>query len=72
MSLYDPLGLVVPFLLPLKLFVQDLVIHGYGWDEPLREEHDHNLDKCLDNIRKVEKIKVCRCLTTNELGRVVK
>lgn len=36
MSLLDPISLLVPFALPLKLLVHDLVVEGLDWDDPKR------------------------------------
>ncbi|XP_033099342.1 uncharacterized protein LOC117102986 [Anneissia japonica] len=32
-SLFDPLGLVAPFILPAKMLLQDLCRQGLGWDD---------------------------------------
>lgn len=37
-SVYDPLGLVCPFILPAKKIMQDLCRENYGWDEPVPQE----------------------------------
>ena len=38
-SMYDPLGFVVPVILPAKSLLQSLCILGkYGWDEEISEE----------------------------------
>ncbi|KAL6727694.1 hypothetical protein Aduo_009548 [Ancylostoma duodenale] len=37
-STFDPLGLLVPFLAPFKVFIQDTWKKKYQWDDPLHEE----------------------------------
>ncbi|KIH53908.1 integrase core domain protein [Ancylostoma duodenale] len=37
-STFDPLGLLVPFLAPLKVFIQDTWKKKYQWDDPFDEE----------------------------------
>ncbi|KIH44929.1 hypothetical protein ANCDUO_25036, partial [Ancylostoma duodenale] len=37
-STFDPLGLLVPFLAPFKVFIQDTWKKKYQWDDPLDEE----------------------------------
>ncbi|XP_064647472.1 uncharacterized protein LOC135500156 [Lineus longissimus] len=36
-SVYDPMGIVSPFVLPAKVLIQELCRRGAGWDEPLSE-----------------------------------
>ena len=38
-SIYDPLGLVGPFLLEGKKILQEVTRGSAGWDEPISEEH---------------------------------
>jgi hypothetical protein len=37
-SVYDPLGLVAPVVLPAKRMLQELWPSGCGWDEELPKE----------------------------------
>jgi len=37
-SVFDPLGVLVPFLLPVKCLIQTLWYKKRGWDEPLDED----------------------------------
>ena len=37
-SVYDPLGLVAPVVLPAKCMLQELCRKNYGWDETLPSE----------------------------------
>ena len=36
-SLYDPLGLISPIIIPMKILFQELCRDNRGWDEPLSE-----------------------------------
>ena len=38
-SIYDPLGLVGPLLLPGRKILQQISADKQGWDEPLSQEH---------------------------------
>ena len=38
-SLYDPLGMATPFILPAKLLLQDLCRRGLGWDDEVPDLH---------------------------------
>lgn len=37
-SVFDPLGIVAPFMLPVKVLVQRLCKQNIGWDDPIPEE----------------------------------
>ncbi|XP_066915532.1 uncharacterized protein [Clytia hemisphaerica] len=37
-SMYDPLGLISPFLLEGKKIIQEICANKHGWDEPLTEQ----------------------------------
>eukprot|EP00111_Clytia_hemisphaerica_P014184 TCONS_00041779-protein len=37
-SMYDPLGLISPFLLEGKKILQEICANKHGWDEPLTEQ----------------------------------
>ena len=71
MSLYDPMGFMSPFILPLKILLQKLVIANCDWDDELADEYATELEKCLLNIDQVESIRIQRCYTTAELKEVV-
>uniref|UniRef100_A0A7I4YA28 Integrase catalytic domain-containing protein n=2 Tax=Haemonchus contortus TaxID=6289 RepID=A0A7I4YA28_HAECO len=36
-STFDPLGILSPFLAPFKIFLQDMWIKSYQWDEPFED-----------------------------------
>lgn len=59
MAIYDPLGLMVPFIIPLKLFFQKLIAKC-EWDDALDEEQRHEFAKCISIIQKMETIPVQR------------
>ncbi|GMR34234.1 hypothetical protein PMAYCL1PPCAC_04429, partial [Pristionchus mayeri] len=37
-AVFDPMGFLIPLLLPLKMFLQKVFMQSYGWDQPLSEE----------------------------------
>ena len=71
MSLYDPLGLICPFILPLKLFIQKLILAKCDWDDPFSPELNDEFNRCVQNIAKVEQLNIQRCYTTSEFGKIV-
>ncbi|XP_047474085.1 uncharacterized protein LOC125028654 [Penaeus chinensis] len=60
-SLYDPLGLVSPFTLPVKLVLQSLCKKGLKWDEPIPDKESKEYRKWIETIDSLENIKVPRC-----------
>lgn len=62
-SVYDPLGLLCPFVFPAKVIVQDLCRKKYGWDDELSPDDVVRWLQWLEDLPKVEQVKVRRCLS---------
>ena len=60
MSLFDPLGVVSPFLLPLKLQLQRLSKLGLGWDAQIPEEERVVWERLMKGFSKLSQICVPR------------
>jgi len=60
-SVYDPLGLLCPFVFPAKVIVQDLCRKKYGWDDELSPDDVVRWLQWLEDLPKVEQVKVRRC-----------
>ena len=55
-SVFDPLGIISPVIMQMKLLFQSLCSQNYGWDTPLSEEHLNVFQQWvneLDNIRSI-------------------
>ena len=50
MSVYDPLGMAAPFLLPAKVMMQQLTQQTVDWDADVGEEHRSLWKKFLDAL----------------------
>ena len=61
MSIFDPLGFLSPFLLPLKLLLQRLVT--LGWDAVMPEAEKQTLRKFSKDLLKLGEISISRCLS---------
>ena len=62
-SIYDPLGLVSPFILKAKLLFQDLCCMQVGWDEHIPESIEKQWYHWLDDLQSIDKrTKVPRCI----------
>ena len=59
---FDPLGLVSPIILPLKLMFQKACCQEIGWDDPLPNELHKELCCIIADMSKVSSIEIPRCL----------
>ena len=71
-SLYDPLGLVAPFLLTSKLLLQDLCKKkDLDWDDEIPSDYKTRWNKWLNEIPVLEGISLKRCVKPKEFGDVI-
>ena len=68
-SVYDPLGLVSPFMLIAKLILQDLWSAQLGWDEPLSLEESRRWAAWSANLPQLSAIAVPRWYGSGEEPR---
>ncbi|CAI2732197.1 unnamed protein product [Schistosoma spindalis] len=61
-SLYDPLGLLAPFILPMKQLLQRLSKLGLGWDEEIPSEECKRWLEILSELQRVENVSFPRCV----------
>ena len=64
-SLYDPLGLVAPIILPAKKLLQDLCKQKLGWDDPIHDDDEERWEKWKNNCLNCPKLQ-----STNVLSRL--
>ncbi|XP_070549169.1 uncharacterized protein [Ptychodera flava] len=69
-SVYDPLGLVGPFILPAKILLQDLCYHKIGWDQAILPAQAKRWQQWLSDLKQLEKFKVERCYKPAGFGEV--
>lgn len=60
-SLFDPLGFIAPYIMKAKLLLQMLTRKMIGWDEPLEENETVQWSRWLDDLSKLEEVKIDRC-----------
>ena len=60
-SLYDPLGLSAPIILPAKLLLQGLCSQKIDWDDEIPEEAESKWKKWKDNLMSLDGVAVSRC-----------
>lgn len=65
-SVFDPLGLVAPFILVGKRILQELCRDGVGWDDEVPEE----MEKWRSELPALEKLKIARCHKPEEFDEI--
>ena len=69
-SIYDPLGIVAPLLLPAKKFLQELCKLQFGWDDLIPQENFPSWKQWLDSLSNIENLTVSRCLKPENFGNL--
>ena len=69
-SIYDPLGLVSPFLLKGRKIIQELCKDSFQWDHPIPENIKQQWLKYKSNLGKLSSIKIARCFKPKNFGNV--
>ncbi len=70
-SIYDPLGMVAPVLLPGKRILQDLCREKLNWDDELSDEYCSRWEQWKADLPALEQFSVARCLKPDNFGKVV-
>lgn len=63
MSVYDPLGLLGPFMIRAKILLQDIWRRGTGWDEPLSAEDAATWTDWVKQLPSIKRVAIPRCFT---------
>ena len=61
-SVYDPLGLVSPVILPAKQILQGLCRNKLGWDDEVPGEYQKKWNQWTTSLPELEQLDVTRCL----------
>ncbi|KAJ8391388.1 hypothetical protein AAFF_G00090180 [Aldrovandia affinis] len=67
-SIYDPLGLLAPVILPAKLLLKDLCKEQSGWDEDISEKHAEDWKGWTEDVTYLSNFQVNR-LKPADFGR---
>ena len=59
-AVYDPLGWISPYILPMKLLFQELCRRGTGWDEKLDESMKIKWRLCNKVLKGIENVSIPR------------
>ncbi|XP_039509456.1 uncharacterized protein LOC120464180 [Pimephales promelas] len=67
-SIYDPLGFLVPLILPVKLLLRDMCKQGYGWDEQIEGKRADQWVKWLEDLNHLSDFQIKRCVKPEKFG----
>ncbi|XP_052431710.1 uncharacterized protein LOC127972320 [Carassius gibelio] len=67
-SIYDPLGFLVPLILPVKLLLRDMCKQGYGWDEEIDGKRADQWVKWLEDLNHLSDFRIKRCVKPEKFG----
>ena len=70
-SIYDPLGLVAPFLLKGRKILQMITSETSRWDDDVGEEHVQEWGQWRKGLHALESLEVPRCHKPEDFGRTV-
>ena len=69
-SVYDPLGLLAPFVLKAKQILQQLCKAKYGWDEAIPVELLKPWQQWLKDLDELDRFQINRCVKPRNFGQV--
>lgn len=69
-SVYDPLGMAAPFILPAKLLLQDLCRKSLGWDDEIPSDYLSRWRVWLNGLPKLSQMSMGRCVRRGS-GKIV-
>ena len=65
-SLFDPMGMLAPFVIRAKVLMQEIWLTGLDWDEKFPEEICKKVDTWFTELAGVGRILVPRCLSPSQ------
>jgi len=71
-SLYDPLGLIAPFVLTGKSILQEICHKGVKWDDPVPAELLPKWVAWKADLEKLKQLVIPRCYYPTDFGHIVK
>eukprot|EP00794_Sanderia_malayensis_P021143 gene21143-biopygen14691 len=69
-SIYDPLGIVAPFVLTAKIILQELCLEKLGWDDEIPQTAINRWNSWIKELPNLVKLAVPRCFQPENFGEV--
>ena len=66
-SVFDPLGLVSPYILIGKRILQDLCVSDIGWDDGVAPELESRFKKWMQKLSSLQMINIARCYKSPQM-----
>ncbi|KAK3086822.1 hypothetical protein FSP39_023974 [Pinctada imbricata] len=70
-SIYDPLGIVSPFVMTAKILLQQLCKSGIKWDDKITGKLEKVWTAWLSQAKELESVKIPRCYKPRDMDRIV-
>jgi Pao retrotransposon peptidase len=70
-SIFDPLGLVSPFIFPAKRLLQELCRKNIGWDDKIPDAEFRAWQSWQQDHLRIQELKIDRCLQTCEFSETI-
>lgn len=70
-SVYDPIGFLAPFTLPVKTLLQNLCKMSYSWDEDIPPNYQLQWVGWLEDLKRLCTFSVPRCFKPKGFGQLV-
>ena len=72
-TLFDPLGFISPYIIRIKVVMQELWIHGLDWDTAIPDQQNNKVTSWFEELKDLSMVKVLRCLqkTSKVIQRVI-
>ena len=61
-ALFDPMGMLAPFVIRAKVLMQEVWLTGHDWDDELPEELSRKIIGWFEELKRVDTVRVPRCL----------
>lgn len=68
MALFDPLGLLMPFIMSARILYRDLWRLGCDWDDPVPEDVGKDWRKWMGDLNRLNDFSFKRCVNLQEGG----
>ena len=65
-TVFDPLGLVSPFIVQAKIMLQELWNRGYDWDEEVQDEVPNHIQLWFLQLSSLANVKIPCCLQNQQ------
>ena len=69
-SVYDPLGMISPFILTAKIILQELCREKVGWDDEIPCKFSSRWNNWIEELPELVKLKISRCFKPEHFDEV--